>query len=191
MEVTLGPTRPAFGTAEPNEQLQRFEKCLYGYALKGKYGFKDMWGGYLNPSKGGVAKVNQILGYIVGQYHAGKMEFANALAEDFDNNMKYLATYAGEEEIEQYGSTLQIPNYQVHIGDDGTFMGLSLGWARRVTPEVEHDYNLQIERYTKDGPSVRFNYAYSHPGGMLYHGPQAGQVFAVVIGGPRLWSVHT
>jgi hypothetical protein len=34
-------------------------------------------------------------------------------------------------------------------------------------------------------------YGFSHNGGLLYHGPGKGQVYAVTIGTVRAWSVHT
>jgi len=42
------------------------------------------------------------------------------------------------------------------------------------------------------GPeSVTVRYGFSHIGGLLYHGPGRGRVFAVTIGDHRAWSIHT
>ena len=43
------------------------------------------------------------------------------------------------------------------------------------------------------GPSSceRVSYGFSYNGGMLYHGPGAGETFAVTLGSVRGWSVHT
>lgn len=39
--------------------------------------------------------------------------------------------------------------------------------------------------------STVVHYGFSHNGGLLYHGPGGGEVFAVTLGDVRGWSVHT
>ncbi len=70
--------------------------------------------------------------------------------------------------------------------------------ARRmlnITERVDHHHRYSDElteyKYVKDHGATEVYYTYSHPGGLLYHGPGGGETFAVTLESNALWSIHT
>ena len=70
--------------------------------------------------------------------------------------------------------------------------------ARRmlnVTERVDHHHKYSDEltehKYIADYGSFEIYYTYSHPGGLLYHGPGGGETFAITLENNALWSIHT
>ena len=66
-----------------------------------------------------------------------------------------------------------------------------LNITERVNPHDQYSDELTEHRYVTDHGSVKVYYRYSHPGGLLYHGPGGGENFAVTLESNALWSVHT
>ena len=66
-----------------------------------------------------------------------------------------------------------------------------LNITERVNPHDQYSDELTEHRYVADHGSVKVYYRYSHPGGLLYHGPGGGENFAVTLETNALWSIHT
>lgn len=107
------------------------------------------------------------------------------------------------------------------LWDDGTFGGFSLAWYNVVSPiRVEQsleknnyvlsDVIRELKITTNVDASNRYSdsltgyvwskatdsskeifYSYVYNGGLLYHGPNGGEVFSVTLERNPLWSVHT
>ena len=63
--------------------------------------------------------------------------------------------------------------------------------TERVDPHAMYSDELTEHRYVTDHGSVKVYYTFSHPGGLLYHGPGGGENFAVTLETNALWSIHT
>lgn len=137
-------------------------------------------------SEAAKVRTGQILGWIAG-LAAGDEKLAQALALDFLRALDGLRDFGGCEDVELYdGRVDRVPNYMIDMHDDGTFGGYSLLFCRRVPDDYQGDV-----RVTKKGIyDTEYRYAVAFNGGLLYHGPGAGNTFAVTLG-DRLWSVHT
>lgn len=65
----------------------------------------------------------------------------------------------------------------------------------KITERVNHhdpySDELTEHRYVADHGSVKVYYTFSHPGGLLYHGPGGGENFAVTLENNAIWSIHT
>lgn len=66
-----------------------------------------------------------------------------------------------------------------------------LNITERVDPHHRYSDELTEHKYVADYGSVQVYYTYSHPGGLLYHGPGGGENFAVTLENNALWSIHT
>lgn len=158
----------------------------------------------------GEGRVAQIAGWLTGLCHAERREMAEKIAEDISAQFAYLNGYGGmvESEFEDGSPVPNVPRYMVQLGDDGTFGGFTVGWYRAVregSPQdgdrsrflrnrwdslVDHArWGSQQEGLPRE--MVRFLYAFSFNGGLLYHGPGGGETFSVTLGTPRFWSIHT
>tara|TARA_Y100000034_G_scaffold13981_1_gene14584 strand:+ start:1424 stop:2092 length:669 start_codon:yes stop_codon:yes gene_type:complete len=63
----------------------------------------------------------------------------------------------------------------------------------RIDKSLE-DYRTYFPTWDDDRKHLQYvwgYYGFSHNGGLLYHGPGKGQVYAVTIGTVRAWSIHT
>jgi hypothetical protein len=189
--ITAETDEPVVAT-EPNEALKFAFEVTYGYIHKVADRFKPG----LSFTDRGLARATNVLGWLVGIAQGGNVELANTLAEDFIKNLEYLATYAGTVEY-QYTyydgtpATREIPSYVVKLCDDGTAHGFALLWHRPLlTAEI-------VAAHKGLGREVvKFNYSdvphgYAFNGGLIYHGPGAGQTFSVSLTNNRPWSVHT
>lgn len=210
MNVSTEEKRPAFGGVTENEALAKFRKVHYGFVPKDDFGLADIWGGYLHSTPSGRARVSNIIGYICGVADGGNLSLANALAENFDQTMSYLANYGEVEEVHKVGSLRlpidstmhrlpdeikDVPKWRVGIEDDGTALGLGLAWHRVVSVSMrpDHEFGTDLIRGGYIGPyysRVHVHYQYCHCGGMIYHGPGAGETYTVNIGN-KFWGVHT
>lgn len=141
-------------------------------------------------TESGLARAASIAGYIVGMAHGGNEEFANQLAEDFLKNLDRLVPdHEIEVEYEERGGrSLKTPATICHARDDGTLHGFSLGWYRfnRVLPHGEKPADCCVS--FRHFPTLEYRFAYN--GGLIYHGPKAGQTFTVTLQ-PCLWGIHT
>ena len=66
-----------------------------------------------------------------------------------------------------------------------------LNVTERVDPNAKYSDELTEHKFVTDHGSVQIYYTFSHPGGLLYHGPGGGENFAVTLESNALWSVHT
>lgn len=183
-------TTPA---AEPNEALK--------FAFEVVHSYMDKIGARFSPglsfSDRGLARAASVFGWIVGVAQGGNLGLANELAADFVENLDYLANYGGKVDhtYPSYNGTprtVQIPSHVVKLCDDGTAHGFALLWHRPLlTPEqIEAHQGLGREAVTFVH-SFGVPHGYAFNGGLLYHGPGAGETFSVSLTGNRLWSVHT
>ena len=156
--------------------------------------------------------------YAASEKDAEMRAFAEKLAKDLNDNLQRLnsadnkstATFSAEE-------TFDVPSQKIVLSDDGTFHGFSFCCYYPVQPLVFEDTRkkcadqlatwdgaltaakkeLQVSEkvgdetlttYTRHG-DVYYRFAYN--GGLLYHGPGGGEVFAVTVESNPLWSIHT
>lgn len=204
MEIKLGKPRPAFGppeVLEPNEALKKLKGVVYGHAPKDEWACSDLVGGFLTATPGGIAKLNQIFGYILGVWHGGNLELANRLAADILEQLAYLSNYGGVDTVTTENVPYDgVPTWRVRLCSDFAFLGLSIAWYRRQ-PNSEGDgvpegtdSTLAIKRWGRGWAAMTpayFHYKYSGNGGLMYDGPNKGENFSVSIGNGRLWRVHT
>ena len=165
-------------------------------------------------TEAGKSRLSHIYGYIAGVYAASEKDaemraFAEKLAKDLSDKLQRLnsadqeitATFSAE-------NTFDVPSKKIVLSDDGTLHGFSFCCYYPVQPLVYVDtccnFNsddakaeLQIcekvgdetlTTYTRHG-DVYYRFAYN--GGLLYHGPGGGEVFAVTVESNPLWSIHT
>ena len=171
---------PATTETSPLEQLT---ELIYSYP---ESRFRNYKRGLIF-TESGLARASSIAGYILGMAHGGNEAFANQLAEDFIKNLDRLVP-SHEIEVEYEGRTLNTPASVCQLFDDGSLHGFSLGWYRfnRILPYGEKP----AERCVTLGHYPVFEYTYSYNGGLIYHGPKAGQTFTVT-SNPCLWGIHT
>lgn len=162
------------------------------------------------------ARYCAVAGWLVGLKMAGKADLAATLADDLDSQFKRLSDGCAFEDIDmgRGGLVRRVPRTKVCVGDDGTFGGFTLAWYRRVSNEQRHavaterecsledaEAHLRIRKeltehryYRPDGMeyplSDSYFYGFSYNGGLLYHGPGGGEVFAVTVDRCN-WSIHT
>lgn len=189
----------------PIDHLEPWISAAYGRAsgLTGK--FRNL---VFTPE--GEGRVAQIAGWLVGLCHAGKREEAEKIAADINSQFDYLNEYGGDMTDAAFGDgspILKVPRFMVRIGDDGTFGGFTVAWYRAIREGSEQDGDRRAflrnrwdslvdhprwgQNSTGEREVVRFMYAYSMNGGLLYHGPGGGETFSVLVGSPRFWSIHT
>jgi len=65
-----------------------------------------------------------------------------------------------------------------------------LNIRERLDEHNKYSEELTEYRYI-DGEHRKFYYTISHNGGLIYHGPGAGQTFTVTLGKAPLWGIHT
>jgi len=78
----------------------------------------------------------------------------------------------------EYYSTAELARHMLNI-------------TERVDPHARYSDELTEHKYVADHGSVQIYYRYSHPGGLLYHGPGGGENFAITLETNALWSIHT
>lgn len=149
----------------------------------------------LNFTPQGLARYGQVLGWLHGLASTNR-ELARALARDFFARLDYLADYGGEIEEEWEGRTIRYSKWRVSLGDDGTFNGFTLGWYRAIPPERQ----VEGQSYPKEMQTIRYGtsyqqrvieYGFDFCGGLIYHGPGAGQTFTVALDSSGYWGIHT
>ena len=188
IDVLLAPPAP---TAVPNDALKFAFEVTYGYVHK----ISDRFKPGLAFSDRGLARAASVFGWLCGLSQGGNVELANELAADFVSNLDYLAKYGGEVDYSyfQYDgtpATRKIPAYVVKLCDDGTAHGFALLWHRPLlTDEIVENHKAlgrNVVTFGYDG----IPHGYVFNGGLIYHGPGAGQTFTVNTGS-RSWGVHT
>jgi hypothetical protein len=170
-------------TQQTQTPIEQLSDMIYGYP---EYRLR-----YMNRSlvwsESGLARAGSILGYIIGMRDGGNPEFAEQLAEDFLRNLERLVPDHHKIPVEE-GSKHMVPATICEIRDDGTFHGFSLAW---------YVFNRELlgcaqpaERCIDWGIHPKCEYRFAYNGGLIYHGPRAGQTFSVTIE-PCLWGIHT
>lgn len=162
-----------------------------------KYRIDDFWGRYGSRGRGlvfgetGAARVASIFGWItaLSQLDDKKYQkFAAEAAEDIVRHLDRLSNYGGTKEMEDCcGKKLQLPQWMIQLHDDGTLHGFAVSWY--VLIEDQNCDTLSNE-LAVDFYSGKLRYQYSHLGGLLFHGPGGGEVFAVTLN-RCLWGIHT
>lgn len=218
--------------------LDLIETKMYRYL----YGQAQIWKNHAYFTQHGVARLGSISGYILGIKHAGNVEMAEKLAQDFMTRMAHLtmtefnpatedsllsidSTYAlidsellfGPEDKEPV--TVKVPRQKVVLHDDGCLHSFSFSvyypvssakywecfkkYSQQSQPHLKVMEELKIIETINDGSEflTEFSYknayqykqyySYGYNGGLIYHGPGAGQTFAVTLSNDVLWSIHT
>ncbi len=156
------------------------------------YGYPEHRLRYMNRAfvwtESGLARAASVVGYIIGIRDGGNPEFATSLAEDFLKNLERLVP-DHTIPVEEDGRTIKVPASICRIHDDGTFHGFSLAWYsyNRVLPYGEEPADRCVRW---DYAFHQYEYRFIYNGGLIYHGPRAGQTFTVTLE-PCLWGIHT
>lgn len=136
-----------------------------------------------------------------------------------DRIAKGLAYGAATDAWLEVAERVALPRFRVVLDDDGTPGGFALSWYEGLVGYEVHEKRLAGEEFHEALTRLRVNesldlservrnpkyedgfdyvwvhYVYDWNGGLLYHGPGGGEVFAVDIGAAMgrnvLWSVHT
>jgi len=155
----------------------------------------------------GMARACQIFGWITGiasvpdEPDSLALKFARQAAADICKQFDWLACYGGHlvdpfvgEDPNPRRYDVKTPRYIVELGDDGGINGFSVLWLVAVHPDhqnvADRQYVAKYDERFPRGPAYR--YTRSMNGGLLYHGPAAGEQWAVnLTGGGGLWSIHT
>jgi hypothetical protein len=173
---------PAQTPTPIEDPIEQLSGMLYGYT-EHQLRYMDralVW------TDTGLARAASVVGYIIGMRDGGNPEFAEQLAKDFLRNLERLVP---DHKIPvEEGSEHKVPATICEIRDDGTFHGFSLAW---------YTFNRELlgcaqpaERCIDWGLYPKCEYRFIYNGGLIYHGPRAGQTFTVTLE-PCLWSVHT
>jgi hypothetical protein len=134
-------------------------------------------------------RLGHVFGWLTGLAATGNAEFtkfAEKAATNLFEKLDWLAHYGGYINEEN-----RVPKYLVELHDDGTLHGFSLLWLIAVAPEQQSGvdptkFRSEYDRYF----APKYRYVYSFNGGLLYHGPGAGETFCVNLG-DSLWGIHT
>jgi hypothetical protein len=188
--------------------LEFMRELSYRYvsdsALRARYGYGMVFRG------GSTARFANIAGLVNGLAMAGQKELASRLAEDLDSGMQRLASFARRHEFAVEGEFVNAWESKVIVGDDGTFGGFTfavmsgipnerLNESERERCDAELADWISIKdvsgEYVKDfggyHKQAKVQYRFAFNGGLLYHGPGGGEVFAVTMDNSRFWSIHT
>lgn len=157
-------------------------------------GAASRYGAGIYLTDGGRARLAQIQGYLSGLAHAGQMEYAERLATDLMQSLRYLNQYGGTEET-KWGV---LPRYRVRMDLDSAPLSFHLTWlVRDDEPERaagaalnEHYSPFLVTKWTDDQGECAFYFRNQFSGGLLFHGP-GGAPGAVTLTQDPLWSVHT
>lgn len=105
-------------------------------------------------SECGLARLAHIEGWLTGLHDAGKIEEAEKLAEDLDQNLNRL-THGEEVEFEVNGDNISVPARKCILHDDGTKHGFSLLWMQVINPQVYEEHHAeQVELISKNRKEV-------------------------------------
>jgi hypothetical protein len=192
-------------TPEPVDHLQPWIWAAYGSASSIASKYRN-----IVFSDGALQRVSQIAGWLAGLVHGGKKDVAEAAAADITAHFERLNTWGGNVEGFSFpdGSPVErLPRFMVSLSDDRTFGGFGVCWWI-CTPEDRLD-NHPEATWLKDTwggtfEAVRWNgsdaperqralyrYRFAMNGGLIYHGPGAGETFTVSLGDTRFWGIHT
>lgn len=162
------------------ELAHRYQSCI-----------TDRWR-HLHFTPSGAARVSSIMGWILGLSHGGRGELAGELAADLFERLDYLNGYGGMDSTPD--GKHQFPRYRVALTDDGTLHGFALAWHLAYIADakpLEDNSDVPALTFYNHFDRVTVRYKYASNGGLLYHGPGGGEVFAVTVGTSRPWSIHT
>ena len=188
--------------------LEFMRELSYRYvtdtALKARYGYGMTF------REGAVARFANIAGLVNGLAMAGQKELASRLADDLDTAMQRLAAFARRYDFSVENGFANAWESKVVVGDDGTFGGFSFAVMRgtpneRLSDSERERCNDELAdwvsikdvsgAYVRDfggyHKQAKIQYAFAFNGGLLYHGPGGGEVFAVTLNNSRFWSIHT
>lgn len=155
-------------------------------------GYMEFRADSFNPAivfdESGKCRLSSIIGWIMGLADAGQDKLAEQLSADLLENLERLPLGSQMVPIgeEHNGKT---PSIICVVHDDGTKHGFALNWYRYDKP-LSYGDKLD-ERCIERGSFPRLQYRYMMTGGLLYHGPRGGEVFAVTLGDTQFWGIHT
>lgn len=154
-------------------------------------------------SASGAVRAGHVYGYIQGVAAAGNTQFAERLAQEFENALSRL-THGDTASLEvSPGHSIQVPARKCILNDDGTLHGFSVLWCRPYLPELSGGLpNEVLEEYINrrrlwetvysQNHFYTVKYAASYNGGLIYHGPGAGETFTVNLSSSgHYWGIHT
>lgn len=170
------------------QALQHIERATYGYMESLKSEFTN-----LIFDDRGFARLASIAGFITGlSCNEATKELAAKLAFEILETLDRLNKWGQQHEPIMDGRR-RIDPVKVLIGDDGTFNGFSILWFNYLKPEAMAENNIQVDgsKARKLGPWGDV-YLFAFNGGLIYHGPGAGQTFTVnLTANSGYWGIHT
>lgn len=162
--------------------------CNYPYVLLEKMGLKDRI--FLTENSQSV--MGTIIGFISALWLTNQKELANTYADEFARCLEYACP---KHEVDfpipcHMGSrTIKMPSRVCEMHSDGSMMGFSLSWFVLAEEQQQQKDRITGREFRKFG-LWEAKYAYQMNGGLLFHGSNQ-ENFAVTIGKPSLWSIHT
>ncbi len=182
---------------ERSEKQQAELRRNFDFVTNACYGhlnsrIEDRWAGYrmtngLLFTEGARTRIGSIFGWIQAMAYHDK-DLAIRAADDFCGQLDNLRDYGGEHTVNgPNGRADVVSEYRIELNCDGTLHGFGVLWFMRC----ENDYDGKTEERLRRDDYLRTRYRFSFNGGLLYHGPGGGEVFAATLGGNQLWSIHT
>lgn len=175
----------------PNADLKFAFDVTYGYISR----ITDRFKPGIDFTERGLARAASVFGWIVGIAQSGNLPLANELATDFVRNLDDLAHFGGEVDYHYtyYNgepAVRKIPSHVVKLCDDGTAHGFALLWHRPLLDPAVLARHVEMGRQVVTFGYSDIPHGYTFNGGLIYHGPGAGETFTCNLGS-RYWGVHT
>lgn len=174
-------------------------------SISDRWGTLRAYGCGIQFTPGGETRVASILGWILGMAHGGNIEFARILAKDFLRHLDHFRDSTSREDtlvdprsLENltsiklpYLSDNLVPSIFYELGDDGDLHDFwFIRWALCRNQDSAREHDNRHRQFSVGYYRTPLLYRCDYNGGLLYHGPGAGEKFSVTLN-PVLWQIHT
>jgi hypothetical protein len=178
-------------------KLEAVTDQMYGSAANNSL-IPAHWVNRLLLTQPATLRMSSILGYILGLSHAGKVEQARAMLADLEEQLKWIVDESDKEITDSTGQTFKVPLRKVILNDDGTLHGFAVSFYYPEKPTKKAVFQIRlriddpIERFlTEENATDSIGYKFGYNGGLIYHGPGAGETFTTSLTKPKFWQLHT
>ena len=131
-------------------------------------------------------RLGSIFGWITAMVYHDE-PFAIKAADEICSQLDNLRNYGGStRHISTMANNYEVSNYRIRLHCDGTLHGFGVCWYALAPNDYAGDVESELTRDDR----ARSRYRFAFNGGLLYHGPGGGEVFAVTLDS-CLWSIHT
>lgn len=199
------------------EEQKTFFKdiCEYNHSSVNAFSTELKLNRYMYFDEYGKARLANILGYIGGAISSGNYAFGVRMATELLSVFDRLAPVNYKKVIELHDGEIEVPAYKIIISDDRTLHGFCFSKLSPVCPDrfvesgkAKEDFKI-VERFGiydsfyLDSPTesrwyeprnkhLDIYYRFAYNGGVIYHGPGAGNTFTVNIAKTSFfWGIHT